>query len=607
MEENNLNEEMVEMSAETKTAHDDFNWNVGKKSANVYSDADRAKMEAQYDNTMTSMKVGEVVRAVVTSITDSDIVLDIASKSDGLVSRTEFRDIHDLRVGDTVEVYVESQEDKRGRLVLSRRKAKLLRAWHNLVDSHENNLIITGTIKEKTKGGLIVDCGGLDTFLPGSQIDIRPVTNYDEYIGKTMEFKVVKINEGIKNAVISHKILIEKDLEEQREQIIAGLEKGQVLEGTVKNITDFGAFLDLGGVDGLLYITDISWGRVTHPTEVLSMNQKVNVVVLDFDDNKKRISLGLKQLTPHPWEMIANVEVGDVIKGKVVNVEDYGAFIEILPGVEGLVHISEISWGNQTIASKEFFKKDQEVEAKVVSIDRAERKMSLSIKQLSADPWTLVADKYAVGSRHTGEVKNVTQYGVFIELESGIGGMVHGSDLSWTKRYSHPAEFTKAGEQLDVVILDVDAVNRKISLGHRQTQDSPWENFDTIFPVGSYHESSVLRVEERGGAVIALPHGLEAFAPQKNLRKDDGSFLQVNETAMFKVTDFNAEERRIMVSHAEYVRDMKRDQDAAANAAKDAEVAEERKSISDVQNKVEKATLGDIDALSALKDQLNNE
>ncbi|MEY4925874.1 MAG: hypothetical protein RI894_310, partial [Bacteroidota bacterium] len=543
---------------------------------------------------------GKVVYATVTSMTEGDVVLDISAKADGLISLSEFRDIPDLRVGDRVEVYVESQEDKRGRLVLSRRKAKLLRSWESLVDSFQNGSVIKGIVQSKTKGGLIVDCSGLETFLPGSQIDIKPVTDYDSYIGKTMEFKVVKINENIKNAVISHKILIEKDLEEQREHIIAGLEKGQVLEGTVKNITDFGAFMDLGGVDGLLYITDISWGRVNHPSEVLSNNQKINVVVLDFDDNKKRISLGLKQLTPHPWELVGEVAEGSVVKGKVVNVEDYGAFIEIMPGVEGLIHVSEVSWSSQSVNAKEFFKNGQDVEAKVVSIDRADRKMSLSIKQLSADPWTLVAERFAIGSRHAGDVKNITPYGVFVELEEGIGGMVHISDLSWVKRFTHPNEFTKVGEKIEVQVLEVDAVNRKISLGHKQTEENPWENFETVFPVGSFHEATVIRTDERG-ALVQLPYGLEAFAPVKNIRKEDGSLLQATETVMFKVTEFNRDEKRIMVSHSRYWEDIKREADVATMEAKVAEVEAERKTVSEVQSKVEKSTLGDLDALKGLK------
>ena len=601
--ENIATEELLIDAPQTEVtggAHDDFNWAAGKKAGKAYTADERKALEASYDNTMTALSEGKVVYATVTSMTEGDVVLDISAKADGLISLSEFRDIPDLRVGDRVEVYVESQEDKRGRLVLSRRKAKLLRSWESLVDSFQNGSVIKGTVQSKTKGGLIVDCSGLETFLPGSQIDIKPVTDYDSYIGKTMEFKVVKINENIKNAVISHKILIEKDLEEQREHIIAGLEKGQVLEGTVKNITDFGAFMDLGGVDGLLYITDISWGRVNHPSEVLSNNQKINVVVLDFDDNKKRISLGLKQLTPHPWELVGDVDVDSTVKGKVVNVEDYGAFIEIMPGVEGLIHVSEVSWSSQSVNAKEFFKNGQEVEAKVVSIDRADRKMSLSIKQLSADPWTLVAERFAIGSRHAGDVKNITPYGVFVELEEGIGGMVHISDLSWVKRFAHPNEFTKVGEKIDVQVLEVDVVNRKISLGHKQTEDNPWENFEGIFPVGSFHEASVIRTDDRG-ALVQLPYGLEAFSPIKNIRKEDGSLLVANDVAMFKVTEFNRDEKRIMVSHSRFWEDMKREADAAHLAEKVAEVEAERKTVTEVQAKVEKSTLGDLDALKGLK------
>lgn len=591
---------MLEQPQLVGGAHDDFNWAAGKKAKKFYTTEEYGVLEAQYNSTMTALSEGKVVYATVTSMTEGDVVLDISAKADGLISLSEFRDIPDLRVGDRVEVYVESQEDKRGRLVLSRRKAKLLRSWESLVDSFQNGSIIKGTVQSKTKGGLIVDCSGLETFLPGSQIDIKPVTDYDSYIGKTMEFKVVKINENIKNAVISHKILIEKDLEEQREHIIAGLEKGQVLEGTVKNITDFGAFMDLGGVDGLLYITDISWGRVNHPSEVLANNQKINVVVLDFDDNKKRISLGLKQLTPHPWELVGDVTEGTIVKGKVVNVEDYGAFIEIMPGVEGLIHVSEVSWSSQSVNAKEFFKNGQEVEAKVVSIDRSDRKMSLSIKQLSADPWTLVADRFSIGSRHSGDVKNITPYGVFVELEEGIGGMVHISDLSWVKRFTHPNEFTKVGEKIEVQVLEVDVVNRKISLGHKQTEENPWENFEGVFPVGSFHEATVIRTDERG-ALVLLPYGLEAFSPIKNIRKEDGTLLVANDVATFKVVEFNRDEKRIMLSHTRFWEDLKREADSAHLAEKVAEEVAERKTVSEVQAKVEKSTLGDLDSLKGLK------
>ena len=416
------------------------------------------------------------------------MILDIQYKSDDLIPLSEFRDMPDLAVGDPVLVYVEKQEDDRGQLVLSRRKAKLLKAWDDLVDSYTNGTIVKGTIVSKTKGGLIADCSGLETFLPGSQIDIKPIIDYDAYVGKTMEFKVVKINEVIKNAVVSHKALIESDLAEQRDAIIQRLEKGQVLEGVVKNITDFGAFLDLGGVDGLLYITDISWGRINHPSEVLSLHEKINVVVLEFDENKKRISLGLKQLQPHPWEVLpVDIVEGSTVKGKIVNIEDYGAFLEISPGVEGLIHVSEVTWSNQPINAREFFKLEQEYEAKVVTIDREERKMSLSVKQLTPDPWNEIQKKFAVDTKHTGVVKNLTPYGVFVELEDGIGGMVHISDLSWTKRYSHPSEFTKVGNDIDIMILEIDDESRKLSLGHKQLEENPWDTFENVFPVSYTH------------------------------------------------------------------------------------------------------------------------
>ncbi|RME05665.1 MAG: 30S ribosomal protein S1, partial [Bacteroidetes bacterium] len=488
-------EELVQQD----TNFDDFDWEVSDKYGITYSEKEREELLKQYDDTLTALKENEIVKGRVTAINDGDVLLDVNFKSDGLVSLGDFKDMPDLKVGDEVEVYVEKQEDERGQLVLSRRKAKLLRAWEAIRDSYENGTVIKGTIIHKTKGGLIVDCGGLETFLPGSQIDIKPIIDYDQFVGKTMEFKVVKINEQIKNAVVSHKALIESDLAEQREAIIASLEKGQVLEGLVKNITDFGAFLDLGGVDGLLYITDISWGRINHPSEVLQLNQKINVVVLDFDENKKRISLGLKQLQPHPWDEAAkNIKEGDVVKGRVVNVEDYGAFLEVMPGVEGLIHISEVSWSNQQINAKDYFTVGQELDAKVVSIDREDRKMSLSIKQLTPDPWDTIEERFPVGSRHTVKVKNLTQYGVFVELEEGIGGMIHISDLSWTKRYSHPSEFTKVGEEIDAIVLEIDKENRKISLGHKQTEENPWDTFETVFPVGSYHEGTIVRRDDRG-------------------------------------------------------------------------------------------------------------
>lgn len=588
-------------------SHDDFNWNMDKRGAIAYSDAERSDYLRQYDVTLSNVTENEIIKGKVSAISGGDVVLDINYKSDGLISLNEFRDTPDIKQGDVVEVYVESQEDSQGQLGLSRKKAKILRAWESIVDSFKNGTIIRGTVISKTKGGLIVDCGGLETFLPGSQIDIKPVIDYDQYVNKVMEFKVVKINEQIKNAVVSHKALIESDLAEQREQILQSLEKGQVLEGIVKNITDFGAFLDLGGVDGLLYITDISWGRIGHPSEVLQLNQRINVVVLDFDENKKRISLGLKQLTPHPWEVLpADVTEGAVVTGRVVNIEDYGAFVEIMPGVEGLIHISEISWGNQSVNAKEYFKMGQEVEARVVTIDRADRKMSLSIKQLTADPWSEIDDRFAPGTRHTGTVKNMTNYGIFVELSEGVGGMVHISDLSWTRRYAHPSEFTKVGAPIEVLVLDVDKDKRQISLGHKQTEENPWDAFETIFPVGSYHVATVLKRDDKG-ATFQLPHGLEAFAPAKHIRKDDGQVVEPGEELTVKVIEFNKEDRRILVSHTRYLEDLKYKAEAAVKAERAKEEGEAQAAIADVQKKVEKETLGDLAVLAQLKEALGDE
>lgn len=588
-----------------ETAHDDFDWSTGKRNTVKYSGGDYEKYFREYDNSLNTVSEFEVVKGRVTSIHSGDVILDINYKSDGMVSLSEFRDTPDLKVGDYVDVYVENKEDLRGQLVLSRRKAKLLKAWDTLVDSYKNGTIIKGQVTSKTKGGLIVDCLGLETFLPGSQIDVKPIIDYDIYVGKTMEFKVVKINEAIKNAVVSHKALIESDLAEQRETIIAGLEKGQVLEGVVKNITDFGAFMDLGGVDGLLYITDISWGRISHPNEILTLNQKINVVVLDFGEDKKRISLGLKQLTPHPWEVLdPSVDEGSVIKGKIVNIEDYGAFLEIIPGVEGLIHISEVNWSNQPVNSRDFFELGQEMEAKVVTIDREERKMSLSIKQLTEDPWNVVAAKYQAGSTHSGEVKNLTPYGVFVELENGIGGMVHISDLSWTKRYSHPSEFTKVGDKIDVSILEVDEENRKLSLGHKQLEENPWDTFENVFPVGSYHEATIIKKDDRG-AIVQLPYGLEAYAPIKHIRKDDNSNANTDETLTFKVIEFNRDDKRIIVSHTRYLEDIRKEADELLETEKSKEREEIKKSVKATQSKVEHSTLADIEGFSELQEQMS--
>ena len=599
-------DEFLKDNVDVNSPHDDFDWSISNKHTLAYSDEVIAEYLKEYESTLSTISESEIVSAKVSSITAGDVVLDINFKSDGLISLSEFRDMPDLKPGDHVDVYVEQQEDERGQLILSRRKAKLLKAWQNIVDSYENGTIIQGTVVSKTKGGLIVDASGLETFLPGSQIDIKPIIDYDSYVGKTMEFKVVKINEAIKNAVVSHKALIESDLAEQRDAIISGLEKGQVLEGVVKNITDFGAFMDLGGVDGLLYITDISWGRISHPSEILELNQRINVAVLDFDENKKRISLGLKQLQDHPWEVLQeDIQVESVVKGKIVNIEDYGAFLEINPGVEGLIHVSEVSWSNQPVNAREYFKLGQEYESKVVTIDRSERKMSLSLKQLSKDPWSEIEEKFPVDSRHTGEVKNLTPYGVFVELKEGIGGMVHISDLSWTKRFSHPSEFTKVGNEIEVVILEIDKDSRKLSLGHKQIEENPWDTFENVFPVGSYHEATILRKDDRG-AIVQLPYGLEAFSPIKHIKKEDGAMAEVEEKLTFKVIEFNRDDKRILVSHSRYVDDIRREADASVKQEIKKEKADVRKSVKERQSSIEKATLGELAGFSALKEQLAN-
>lgn len=588
------------------TAHDDFDWSVDKRNVISYSPEEREKYHKVYDDTFVQLSDGELIKGTVVGLTKTDVVVNIGFKSDGLIPLNEFRDLPGLAIGDEVEVMVVEKEDREGHLNLSRRQARITRAWEKIVEVYKTGEVITGTVTSKTKGGLIVDVFGMETFLPGSQIDVKPVTDYDQFVGKTMEFKVVKINETIKNAVVSHKALIESDIEAQRAEIMSKLEKGQVLEGTVKNITDFGAFMDLGGLDGLLYITDISWGRISHPSEVLKLDQKLNVVVLDFDDEKKRISLGLKQLTPHPWDVLAdNIAEGNIVKGKVVNIEDYGAFLEIQPGVEGLVHVSEITWANTPINAKEFFKLGDEYEAKVVTLDKENRKMSLSIKQLTADPWNDIETKFPEGSRHTGLVKNITNYGVFVELSPGIGGMIHISDLSWLKRFNHPSEYTKVGNSIDVVILGIDKENRKLQLGHKQLEEDPWNTLQDTFAIGSIHEGTVSRRDDKG-AIVQLPYGLEGFAPNRHLMKEDGKSIAADETAQFMVIEFDRNEKRIVVSHT---RIWEQGQVEAAEAAKKearAEAESTRKAVKTVQNKVEKATLGDLGVLADLKKKMDS-
>jgi small subunit ribosomal protein S1 len=579
----------------------EFNWDIDRRGANLYSDDQVKELEKFYEGTFENIEEHAIIQGRVSAITNSDVVLDVGFKADGLVSKSEFRDTPDLKVNDLVMVYVDSKENEKGQLILSRRKAKLLGAWDSIVKAYEDGIIIKGKIISKTKGGLIVDAFGLETFLPGSQIDVKPIMDYDSFVGKTMEFKVVKINETIKNAVVSHKALIESDLEEQRQTIISKLEKGQVLEGTIKNITDFGAFIDLGGVDGLLYITDISWGRINHPNEVLELNQTLNVVVLDFDDNKKRISLGLKQLQKHPWDtLIDTIQEGAKVKGKIVNIEDYGAFLEITPGVEGLVHVSEVAWSNQPINSRDFFKLGDEHEAIVVTVDREERKMSLSIKHLTEDPWEVVPTKYPIGSKHTGVVKNITPYGVFVELDDNIGGMVHISDLSWTKRYNHPNEFTTIGEKLDIVVLEIDMENKKIVLGHKQLEEDPWDTFETIFPVGSVHEATVVKREDKG-AIVQLPYGIEAFAPTRHIKKEDGVLADVEETLPFKVLEFSREDKRIIVSHTRIIEDAKLEGKRKEEQEQKTQTKKSARAVTANNSKMEKTTLGELDVLSQLK------
>ena len=587
------------------TAHDDFDWSISKRNVTTYNELTRKNYDEMYGNSLNTINEHEIISGKVAAITSSDVVLNVGFKSDGLVPLSEFRDIETLEIGQEYEVYVMSKEDKKGHLVLSRKNAKLFKAWEQIKTSHANEEIVTGLIKSKTKGGLIADVFGLETFLPGSQIDVKPITDYDQYVGKTMDLKIVKINELIKNAVVSHKALIEADLEGQRAAIIGQLEKGQVLEGVVKNITDFGAFMDLGGVDGLLYITDISWGRIQHPTEILAINDKVNVVVLDFDDDKKRISLGMKQLTKHPWdEMMETLNIGDTIEGRVVNVEDYGAFLELTPGVEGLVHVSEISWSNQPVNSREFFKVGETHSAKIMTIDNDERKMSLSIKHLQEDPWGSIAEKFAKGSKHSGLVKNITAYGVFVELAEGIGGMVHISDLSWTKRYGHPSEFTSAGKDIEVVILEIDNEARKITLGHKQIEEDPWDTFENVFPVGSIHEATVIKRDEKG-AEVALPYGLEAFAPTRHAKKEDGSIIDIDHKYEFKVIEFDRNDKRILVSHTRVWEEKKSEEKAAEHDEKKAEAIKTKKAVQKLNSSTDKSTLGDIDALQSLKEQMD--
>ena len=590
-------------TAKEKTAEPiDWDENDSKDFGVDYSDEEREKLEKMYEQTLTTVTEKEVVTGTVVGITDRDVILNIGFKSDGLVPLNEFRDLPDLKFGDQVEVYLEEQENAQGQLVLSRRKAKIVKAWEKIQSGLDNDEVIEGFVKRRTKGGLIVDIYGVEAFLPGSQIDVKPIRDFDVFVNKKMEVKVIKINYSNDNVVVSHKILIEKDLEKQKAEILNNLEKGQVLEGVIKNMTNFGVFIDLGGVDGLLHITDISWGRINHPEEVLDLDQKLNVVVLDFDDDKKRISLGMKQLTPHPWDSLPeDIQVGSKVKGKIVNVADYGAFLEIMPGVEGLIHVSEMSWSQHLRNPSDFIKIGDELEAVVLTLDREDRKMSLGIKQLTEDPWNKenVLTKYAVGTRHTGIVRNLTNFGLFIELEEGIDGLVHVSDLSWTKKIKHPSEFVKVGDELEVEVLELDVDNRRLALGHKQLEENPWDTFETIFTRGSVHKCTVISKNDKG-ALLELPYGIEGFATTKNLAKEAGGQAEVGETLDFKVTEFSKEDKRIVLSHtATYRAEEKTSAPKKKGGAKS--------TISKINKEVERDTLGDLEALSTLKEQMEED
>jgi small subunit ribosomal protein S1 len=590
-------------SSTAASAHDDFDWDADEAGFQSYSKEDRLKLEEQYNNTFNPVTEKEVVKGVVVAINDKDVVVNIGFKSDGMVPRTEFRDMPELKVGDNVEVFVDIAEDKMGQLILSRRKALQETAWERIIEAMESDTVVTGYVRSRTKGGLVVDVFNIDTFLPGSQIDTKPVRDYDQYVGKTMDFKIVKVNEVYKNVVVSHKALIEDDIEAQKSEILSRLEKGQVLEGVVKNMTSFGVFVDLGGIDGLLHITDISWGRINHPEEVLKLDEKVNVVILDYDDTKKRISLGLKQLSAHPWDDLdPSITEGSKVNGKVVSVADYGAFIEIKPGVEGLVHVSEMSWSSHLRNPSEYLTVGEDIDAVVLSLDRSEHKMSLGIKQLTQDPWVEIANKYPVGSKHKGVVKNLTSYGLFLELEEGIDGLVHVSDLSWNKKIKHPSEFVKKGESLEVIVLEVDSDNRRLSLGHKQLEENPWDTFETIFTLGSIHEGTVTSINDKG-ATIQLQYGVEAFAPTRHIKKADNKPMKEDEVFEFEVIEFSKDSKRIIVSHTNIWKGAERAKDGEEKNSREKARKNTSKTMKKINQSSEKTTLGELDALSELRAQ----
>jgi small subunit ribosomal protein S1 len=580
----------------------DFDWDA--LALDGYTHIQRSELSDKYEQTLTSINEKEVVEGTVVLLTKKEVIINIGFKSEGVVAASEFRYNPDLKVGDTVDVYVECQEDKSGQLIVSHRTARMHKAWIRVNDVLRTGEVITGFVKCRTKGGLIVDVFGIEAFLPGSQIDVKPIRDYDIYVGKNMEFKVVKINQEFRNVVVSHKALIEAELEEQKKQIISGLEKGQVLEGTVKNITSYGVFIDLGGVDGLIHITDLSWGRVNHPEEIVELDQKLNVVILDFDDDKKRIALGLKQLQPHPWDALdANLQVGDKVSGKVVVMADYGAFVEIAAGVEGLIHVSEMSWSQHLRSAQDFMTVGDTVEAVILTLDREERKMSLGIKQLMPDPWADIEGKYAVTTKHNAKVRNFTNFGVFVELEEGVDGLIHISDLSWQKKIKHPSEFCKVGEEMQVVVLEIDRENRRISLGHKQLEENPWDVFETIFGEGSVHQGTIIENKDKSG-IVSLPYGVEGICPSKHLRKEDGTNAKVEETLDFKVIEFNKEAKKIVVSHTRTYEEGE-DKPTSKGDKKGSAGSSTTQAVKAINQNNEKSTLGDLDALAELKEKMD--
>lgn len=595
-------EDIKDIVNAAKAQQEVFDWDKYEAEQGGYTVAERDSMAEKYGQTLSTIAENEVTEGTVVSISKREVVVNIGYKSDGVVSFNEFRYNPDLKVGDKVEVFVESQEDKAGQLLLSHKKARALKSWDRVNQALEASEIVKGYVKCRTKGGMIVDVFGIEAFLPGSQIDVKPIRDYDIFVGKTMEFKVVKINNEYKNVVVSHKALIEAELEQQKAEIMSKLEKGQVLEGVVKNITSYGVFIDLGGVDGLIHITDLSWGRITHPEEIVQLDQKINVVILDFDDDKKRIALGLKQLTPHPWDALdPNLAVGDKVKGKVVVMADYGAFVEIATGIEGLIHVSEMSWSQHLRSAQEFLKVGDEVEAVVLTLDREERKMSLGMKQLHPDPWEKIDEKYAVGTQHTAVVKNFTNFGIFVEIEEGVDGLIHISDLSWTKKIKHPQEFTSLGAEIEVKVLEVDKEQRRLSLGHKQLEENPWDVFETIFNVGSVHEGTIVEINDKN-VTVSLPYGVEGVSVVSHIVKEDGTTAKVDEKLNFKVTEFSKDAKKIFVSHTRTFEDEKK---AAEESEKQAKATSTKKAMKKVADNLEKTTLGDVSDLAKLKSELS--